>query len=384
MILGAALLSTYLLAFMIFGSISHRIHFIGSNAQVRSSFSWVKNYYLLLFAFVIAGIVLLLVAQAVLNLDKCMENSLHLYTNHDARVSRRYSKLFGSLVVVSLCTQLVFIKRIGSRSDSQRTQFSFDLNWEAVSKVCMFHIGCRTIYFICVCLKQLLDDSTCRPVGIQANSISFDAQYGAFWLLAMIRLPVGLSSFAPNRVGSYSFATYLVRACQGYINSSELLYLLTSMTFVLSQMIVILYFDFGNGAHTLRQIIYGILLGILGHGIISLNVDKLFQNTPHANMPTNRNHRIRRLVGPVTNSFLGYIVSGAFAVRVLTFQYKTNHNKSHTYLVWREVVVFGSLFVDFCIMLLFIYGVVRKGARRQGYVRYAAVLGNDDELEAGN
>ena len=379
---GVSLLAIYLLAFLLVGSLSHRIRFIGTNARVRSGFTWLRNYYLLLLSFLVVGIVFFLVVQVLINVDQCMADSVQLYTEHNTLIAWKYVKWFGSLVVVSLCLQLCFVRRVGSRLDRSRTYFSFNLNWEGVCQVCMFHLGCRATHYICVILKQLLNDSTCRPVGIQANSISFDAQYASFWLLTQIRLPVGLSSSTPNQMGSYSLATYLVRACQGFLHSSELLYLVSSITFIFSQMIVVLYFDFGQGAHTCRQILYGLFLGIVGHGATSLNVDTLFQNTPHANMPATRTVRIRRLIAPMTNTTVAYLLSGAFAVRTLTYPFK--NSKAHTYLVWKEVVVFEKLALDLGILILLIFSIVRKGARRQGYVRYDAVIPDVDGLEAGN
>ena len=38
---------------------------------------------------------------------------------------------------------------------------------------------------------------------------------------------------------------------------------------------------------------------------------------------------------------------------------------------------------DVCVVVLFLFAIVRKGARRQGYVRYEAVLPGT-ELELGN
>jgi hypothetical protein len=46
--------------------------------------------------------------------------------------------------------------------------------------------------------------------------------------------------------------------------------------------------------------------------------------------------------------------------------------------------VFEKLALDLGILILLIFSIVRKGARRQGYVRYDAVIPDVDGLEAGN
>jgi hypothetical protein len=84
----------------------------------------------------------------------------------------------------------------------------------------------------------------------------------------------------------------------------------------------------------------------------------------------------------MTNTTVAYLLSGAFAVRTLTYPFK--NSKAHTYLVWKEVVVFEKLALDLGILILLIFSIVRKGARRQGYVRYDAVIPDVDGLEAGN
>jgi hypothetical protein len=355
--IGLAFLGVYLLFFVCIGSLSHRIRFIGTNARSRSGWSWTSNYYSLLVAFLISGVVLFLILQANINLDKCAADSVLLYRDTSLKLVWKYTLSFGRIIVAFLCAQLIFVRRSGSRRIRQGAQWSFDINWEAVCQVCLFHIGCRTTYFVCVAIKALVYDNTCYPVGTQSNAVSFDAQYASFWLLTVVRLPISLSSHRPNSVDSYSLATYLVRSCQGYSSTSELLFLLTTACFLLSQIISVFYFDYGQGRHTLRQISYGFAAGVAGHGLSSSNIGMLFADTPEANMPTTRHQRIRHLIAPVTNAGICYVICAALGYRFL--------RDKHRYLMWHEVLAFAPALGDACIALLFVFAVVRKGARRQ-------------------
>ena len=377
-LVGIAFLATYLLCFLLFGTLSHRIRFIGTNAHVRSGYVWARAYHSLVFAFVVLGIFLLIILQTFVNIDQCMADSVHLYTDHTAHLAWEYSRTFASLLVALLCCQICFVQRIGSRigsSGRRGTQWSYNMNWEAICQVCMFHVGCRSTYFLCVAVKALLRDGTCYPIGGQLNSVSFDAQYAAFWLLTLMRLPVSLSSQNPEAVDTNSLATYVARACQGHISTPEVFFLVSSLSFVLSQFVVVVYYDFGRGRHSLRQIYYGLLLGSLGHLGASINVSQLFQNTPQANMPTSRNVRMQRLLVPLTQAALGYFILGALGYRLLRDKHKT--------MMWSEILNVKTLFGDLLIALIFIFGLVRRGARRQGYVRYDAVLPQTD-LSVGN
>ena len=51
--------------------------------------------------------------------------------------------------------------------------------------------------------------------------------------------------------------------------------------------------------------------------------------------------------------------------------------------MWHEILAIGPAIGDVCIVVLFLFAIVRKGARRHGYVRYEAVLPGT-ELELGN
>jgi hypothetical protein len=376
-LVGLSLLAVYGLGFLCVGTISHRIRFIGNNARTSSGYAWILSYHKLLFAVTILGFGLLLIVQPFINIDRCMADSIRLYTDKSTLTLWRYSRTFAHLIVACLCIQIIFVRRTGSRgrhrnsnSTSSGTQFSFDMNWEAICQVCMFHLGCRAIHFVSVVAKTLLKDTTCYPIGSQFNSVSFDACYAGFWLLTLMRLPIALSSHNPEAVDSYSFANYIVRSCQGKSSRSELLFFVTSICFIFSQVILLLYYDFGRGRHTLRQIYYGLGLGVIGHGLTSANVNELFINTPQANMPTSRNNRLHRVLVPITNSTIAYFMSFALSYRVLRDKHKT--------MMWKDVLSIYPLMGDLCIALLFIFGIVRKGARRQGYVQYQSVLPSHD------
>ena len=320
--IGLAFLGVYLLFFVCIGSLSHRIRFIGTNARSTSGWSWISNYYSLLIALLMSGLVLFLILQGynIAVLDTCAADSVLLYRNISLKLVWKYARTLAGVVVAFLCAHLVYLRRAGSsrggasrggasRGGSRRNHFngaaaaaaaqwSFDVNWEAVCQVCLFHIGCRTTYFLCVFFKAFLKDNLCYPVGTQSNSVSFDAQFAAFWLLTIVRLPVALGSSrrSPNSMDSYSLATYVLRLCQGYSSLSELIFVLATFLFLVLQIIIIIYFDYGQGRHSLRQIIYGFALGIAGHGLSSANVDLLFAHTPEANLPTSRHQRIHKMV----------------------------------------------------------------------------------------
>ena len=334
--IGFAFIGVYLLFFVCIGSLSHRIRFIGTNARSTSGWSWITNYYSLLIALLMSGIVLFLILQGynITILDTCAADSVLLYRNISLKLVWKYARTLAGVVVAILCAQLVYLRRAGSsrggasrggasrRGGSRRNHFnaaagaaaaaqwSFDVNWEAVCQVCMFHIGCRTTYFICVFLKAFLNDNLCYPVGTQSNSVSFDAQYASFWLLTIVRLPVALGSSqrSPNSMDSSSLATYVIRLCQGYNSLSELIFIISTLLFLLLQIIIILYFDYGQGRHSVRQIIYGFALGIAGHGLSSVNVDLLFTHTPEANLPTSRHQRIHKMVRGSFLSFFSLLV----------------------------------------------------------------------------
>ena len=80
-------------------------------------------------------------------------------------------------------------------------------------------------------------------------------------------------------------------------------------------------------------------------------------------------------LSPVLNSCIGYILCGALGYRLL--------REKHKSLMWHEVLAIGPAMGDVCVVVLFLFAIVRKGARRQGYVRYEAVLPGT-ELELGN
>ena len=80
-------------------------------------------------------------------------------------------------------------------------------------------------------------------------------------------------------------------------------------------------------------------------------------------------------LSPVLNSCISYILCGALGYRIL--------REKHKSLMWHEILAIGPAIGDVCIVVLFLFAIVRKGARRHGYVRYEAVLPGT-ELELGN
>ena len=247
----------------------------------------------------------------------------------------------------------------------------FCVSWLAIAHVCMLHVGSRVAYFTSVLLKTLLGDTNCHPYSV-ANSVSFEACFAAFWLMSAARLPVALTAARAdaNLVAAYSPAALCLNLCRGRVSRATVVY---AATFAVGAALLaggnVAFYELASGTHSLRQVCYGGVVGAFFHVVVSVNVDILFHpSSVGENLPAaaTRRRRIRTIVVAASNVVGMYFVSGALAYRVL--------RDGHRAMMWREVLAVRPAVLDGLVMLLFLFAIVRKGARRTGYMEYSAIL----------
>lgn len=407
-----AVLAVYVGAMLLVGSCSSRVRFVGSNARVRTGLVWARYYYYAIAASLVMSLLMIVVVQAVTDIDACYADAVAFYNSPSDVSQRDFSFALSRLAVIAMCVEALFLHRNGSfqagvqssttsiqtisreerrRRRRERRRFSrlrresergttnpsggggtFSLSWLSVAHVCMLHFGQRVAYFTCIIFRTILNDTKCRPYSL-ANSISLESSYAVFWLMSAVRLPIALSASAdPSLVSSYSPALICLNICRGRVGTAAGIFGLTFSGGLLLMGLNIFYFEIGLGIHTIRQVCYGGVIGAFFHVATSVNIDVLFhpisigENLPAA---ATRRRRIRTIVVAASNVLGMYFLSGSLAYRIL--------RDKHQSLMWREVLTIRPAILDLCITILFLYAIVRKGARRTGYIEYSAILPNE-------
>ena len=278
-------------------------------------------------------------------------------------------------------------RRLKRQKDRFKSMRNLRINWYNMFAVCVLYVNLRIVVIVAKIVQRLLKDSRCNMSSDHgANSVSMDYCLGFFFLMIFLRFIIKARNFNSSiyNSSSYSFSSFLWRIFAGCkFDTVQERNLIVTYMFLAVFNGILFTRVLTTGINSLRQIFYGILIGLFGQWPFINYLDTVIPEGLEMNMPGRatpseitpisyfgrRRYRLFTLLG--IYSLLHFTALGA--ARRYTSTYIQSTVAYNIYWVLLDIFSW--------VMLVYIL-LNKMTAPRQGFVSYESVMPSEGRFHA--
>lgn len=221
----------------------------------------------------------------------------------------------------------------------------YRVHWPSLTRILFSWIFCRGSYFILALLKAFINDNLCHPHGLP-NSVSGHSWWYIFSPLTSMSLIVSLER-NPGYLKSYFHPKFFLRCFQCDLRFRSYICIILLQVMIIFSGLT-LYFTYSHGYHTPRQMIFGVMYGLLCHAVYlklirGLLPHKLSSSLPYNTTTTKRKKRYINTGKVLFGIYMTGLISCIFMPKIINTHTSYLRRAAYTPLLLIDII--GCVFM---------------------------------------